>query len=433
MIALALAGGVAAATWPALAAAAEGGDDDTAPKEEDGGWGLGNEEALKEAREAARRVVQPRTARIFGKAREHLLAEQYDQAQKVIDKVDPGRASPYERALAARIGAYIAHGRGDPGAAVALLRQALAEGALPRADRADVLFQIAQLEASQSKWSEVVTTLEEWFQTAEHPGSAAYFLLGLAHYQLKDLDAALEPARKAVEVADIPQQSWLQLLLTIHLSKQDYAGATPVLLDLLSRYPKAGKNYWLQLSTLYGVQDDVPRALAVLELSHRQGLLNEDGEVRRLAQISLSQGMPIRAAELAETAIDQQQIQPDADAYELVANSWIVAREAPQARPALERAADLSPDGKLYVRLGQLLMLEEDWEAAVQTLQKAMAKGGLDDPSQVALLLGIAHFSADRVAEARLWFTRARQSEKSRAAATGWLQYIDSELRGGRA
>ncbi len=432
MIALVLAGGVAAASWPLLAAAAEAADDD-ASEEKDSGWSMGNEEALKEAREAARRVVQPRTGRIFTKAREHLLAEQYDQAQKVVDKLDPRRANPYERALAARLRAYIAHGRGDPGAATPHLREALAEDALPRADRADVLFQIAQLEASQGKWSEVVTTLGEWFETAERPGSAAYFLLGLAHYQLKDLDAAHEPARKAVELADTPQQSWLQLLLTVHLSKQDYAGATPVLLDLLSRNPGAGKNYWLQLSTLYGIQDDIPRALAVLELAHRQELLNEDREFRRLVQISLSQGLPIRAAELGETAIDQQQLQPDAEAYELVANSWILAREAPRARSALERAADLSPDGKLYVRLGQLLMLEEDWEAAVQTLEKAMAKGALDDPSQVQLLLGIAHFSADRVPEARRWFQRAQQSEKSRAAATGWLEYIASEQRGGRA
>jgi tetratricopeptide (TPR) repeat protein len=374
-------------------------------------------------------VVQPRTARIFGKAQEHLLAERLDEAQEVIDKFNPKRANPYERALASRIRAYIAHGRGDPQAAAALLREAIAEDALPRADRADVLYQIAQLEASQEKWSEVVTTLGEWFETAEAPGAAAYFLLGLAYYQLRDLDAALEPARKAVELAETPEQSQLQLLLAVHLSKQDYAGATPVLLDLLSRYPEAGKNYWLQLATLYGIQDDVPRALAVMELAHRKGLVKEDRELRRLVEISLSQGLPVRAAELAEKAIDQQQMQSDTEAYELVANSWILAREAPRARSALERAADLSPDGELYVRLGQLLIVEEEWEGAVQTLEKAMAKGGLEDPSQVQLLLGIAHYSAARVAEARRWFTRARQSESSRAAASGWLEYIDGESR----
>jgi tetratricopeptide (TPR) repeat protein len=427
-LALLLAGGVTALAVPHAAAEA---DEQPAPEAKDEGslW-----QAEQEQREAASRVIEPRTARILVKARAHLLAEEYDQAQKVIDKVDRRRANRYERALAARIKGYIAYGRQDPEAAVALLREALVPPeALPRSDRADVLFQIAQIESSQGKWAEAVETLKEWFATAEQPGSAAYFQLGLAYYQLKDVDAALEPARKAVELSDSPSQPCLQLLLSVYLSRQDYVSATPVLLDLLSRYPTAGKNYWLQLSTLYGIQGDTPRALAVLELVHRQGLLSEDRELRRLAQLSLAQGLPLRAARLAETAIDQQTMKSDAEAYELVANGWILAREAPRARQALARAAESSADGQLYARLGQVLMLDEEWDAAVAVLEKALAKGGLEDESKVALLLGIAHFSADRSGEARAWFARARRSESSRVAATEWLEYLESELRARRA
>lgn len=427
-IALALAGGGLAAAWPALPAAAQGAGYDAASSRGDGNsYGQGGDAS------AARRVVARRTARILAKAQQELAARNYDEAERIIDKIYPARSNPYELALAARVRAYIAYGRGDSEAAVRDLRETLGGNALPRSDRADVLFQMAQIQASQDRWQDVVDTMKAWFGTADQPGSHAYFLLGLAYYELKDLDSALGPARKAVELADSPQQSWLQLVLTIHLAKQDYAAATPVLLDLLSRYPDAGKNYWLQLSTLYGIQKDVPRALAVVELAYRQGLLNDDHDLRRLAELSLSQGLPLRAATLVEAAIDQHEIQPDAKAYELVANSWILARESARARPSLERAAELSPTGDLYVRLGQVSMLGEDWDAALQALQKAKAKGGLQDPSHVELLLGIAEFSAHHVAEARTHFARAKESEKSRAAATSWLQYIEGQRRVERA
>jgi hypothetical protein len=36
----------------------------------------------------------------------------------------------------------------------------------------------------------------------------------------------------------------------------------------------------MQLSTLYGVQKDIPRALAVMQLAYRQKLLDEDANVR---------------------------------------------------------------------------------------------------------------------------------------------------------
>ena len=50
-------------------------------------------------------------------------------------------------------------------AAIEHLRQALAEeDALPARDRADVLFQIAQIQAVQERWRDVIATLETWLQ-----------------------------------------------------------------------------------------------------------------------------------------------------------------------------------------------------------------------------------------------------------------------------
>jgi tetratricopeptide (TPR) repeat protein len=382
---------------------------------------------------ARARVVAPRTARYFNKARELLLAEQYDEAREMLSRLHPRRLNPYERALLSRLQAYVAYGKGEHDTAATLLQAALAENSLSSTDVSDVLFQIAQIQGLQQKWPEALETLQAWFQTTPTPGSAAYFQLGLAYFQMQDLDAAVGPAQKAVELAQVPQQSWLQLLLAIQLTRQDYAAATPVLVELITLYPEVGASYWLQLSALYGVQKDVPRALAVLEIARRRGIVTEDRDLRRLAQLSQSEGMPLRAVRVLEEALAQEQVQPDAAVYELLGNSWILARDPQRAEEPLAKAAELSPEGDLYVRLAQVMLQNGQWEQAAGALHSAVVKGGLDDPSNAELLLGIAYYNADHLPEARTWFTRARQGHKTRASADAWLEHIDRELQTNRS
>ena len=61
----------------------------------------------------------------------------------------------------------------------------------------------------------------------------------------------------------------------------------------------------------------------------------------------------------------------------------------------MRQAADLSEEGNLYVRLGQVNMQREEWSEAVRLLGKAIAKGDLKGPGNVHLLLSISHNSID--------------------------------------
>jgi tetratricopeptide (TPR) repeat protein len=295
-----------------------------------------------------------------------------------------------------------------------------------------VLFQIAQIQGVERRWKDAIATLTEWFQTVERPNSVGYFMLAVAHYQLEDLDGALLPAKKAVEIAEVPQQAWFQLLLAIHLTRKDYAAATPVLDELLARYPNAGKGYWLQLSALYGVGGDNDRALGVLEIAYRKGLLTEDRDLRRLLQLMLLRGIPYRAAEIFEKEIADQRIHEDAEAFELLGIGWILARDASKAEEPLARAAELAPKGDLYVRLAQIHLLQEEWEPATAALRKGLAKGGLADPGAAQLLLGIAYYNEQQLQEARGWFAQAQQSGGTRQQAESWIEHIDRELQASR-
>ena len=372
--------------------------------------------------------LKPRTARIFSRVREALEHEDYDRALEQLDRLSLRKASDYERAYALRLRGYVAYGRGENAAAIEQLLAALAEPGLPPPDRADTLFQIAQIQAAEKRWRDVLGTLERWFETAERPNSVGYFLTALAHYQLGETDAAILPATKAVEIAAKPQQTWLQLLLALHLTQKNYAAATPVLEQMISLYPNSGRDYWLQLSALYAATNEPARSLAALELAHQRGLLSEDRDLRRMLQLMISRGIPLRAAEIFEREIAQGRIAEETESLELLSASWMLAREIPQAEAPLARAAELAPDGELWVRAGQLHMLQEEWSDAAAALRKALDKGGLKQVGNAQLLLGIACYNEQKLQEARGWFAMAQRSDATRDQARTWLEHVDREL-----
>ncbi|MGH7820237.1 MAG: hypothetical protein ACREQ9_10720, partial [Candidatus Binatia bacterium] len=110
-------------------------------------------------------------------------------------------------------------------------------------------------------------------------------------------------------------------------------------------------------------------------------------------------------------------------------NSWILARESDKAEPSLEKAAELSTEGDLYVRLGQVRLLKEAWDSAIAALKRGLAKGGIDDPGQAEQLIGIAYYNEGKLGEARTWFAKSRRSEKARPASDAWLKHIEEELQ----
>ncbi len=370
-------------------------------------------------------TMDERTGKRLATALEHLHEERYDETLATLGKLRMKSLNPYERAQVLRVYAFAAYGKEDLAGARSYLEQAIAENALPPEDQASLRFNIAQMYLAEQNWDQVVASLEKWFESVENPNSSAYYLLALAHYQRNDLEAALAPARKAVELGDEPQESWLQLLLALRLLRQEYPEAVPILEQLVRRFPS--KNYWLQLSTVYGVQGEYESALVPLQLAYRQGLLTEDSELRRLAQLLLFLELPYQAAMVLERGFEERKVASDAEAWEMLANSWIGAREYDRAVGPLTRAAKLSESGDLYVRLAQVHLQREKWSDAAEALRLALEKGDLENGADAQLLLGIAYYSQNQPERARGWFARALEHASTREQADAWLKHLERE------
>ncbi len=377
---------------------------------------------------AARATLYPvrrRISRYLEAATKAVDKGKPQEGRALLEKLDPKRLNRYERALVYRLHAHLAYFAADYTGARENFEKVLAEEVLSVRDDNRIRFNIAQLYATGQQWSEVISALDRWARYVEEPDPFAHYLRAIAYYQLEDLDAALIEAKRAVELSPEPLESWLLILSALHTQKEEYASALPVLEKLVARFPNK-KRYWIQLSLIHGALENYPRSLAVLELAYLQGLLTEDKEVRRLARASLHQNLPYPAAQVLEKGLAEGVVPRDSEALELLANSWIAAREYEKSLPPLRQAAELAKNGNLYVRLGQVYMQREAWQEATEVLQQAVAKGDLKDPGNAQLLLGIAFYNDQRVDQARSSFARARQHDSTREAADRWITHLES-------
>jgi tetratricopeptide (TPR) repeat protein len=288
-----------------------------------------------------------------------------------------------------------------------------------------IRFSIAQLYASLQQWQNAIDALDLWFRYVETPQPLAYYLLGIAYYQLGQVDLSIENTEKAIDLSEEAPEGWLQLLSALYVQKEDYVSATPVLEELVMRFPK--KQYWAQLSLIYGARENYRHSLAVQQVAYLQGLLTEDKELRRLVRSYLYHELPYPAATILEKELADGRIEADAAAYEMLANSWIGAREYDRSLAPLKKAAELSADGKLLVRLGQVHLQREEWDLAAERLGQAIEKGGLDKPGAAELLLGIAYYEGRNVDRARSAFNRARKFSETRPEADRWITHIANE------
>jgi len=381
-----------------------------------------------EAESAPANDIDAQTGKILNEAIELLNMENYPGAAQKISSLKLDNLSPYERGTVERVLFSISYAQDRYEEARGHLQKAIDSGGLNAQQISEARYQSAQLYILAEEWREGAAALEEWFKTATSPNSAAYYMLAAAYYELEDLDRALPAAKKAVELMDPakPNETWLSMLSALYMQREEYKEGVPILQQLITAAPDK-KVYWMQLSQVYGQMEDYPNALAIMQLANSVGLVTEDAEVRRLADLLLFNDVPYRGAQVLETAIEKKIVTLDDKLYDKLANCWIAAGELDKSIEPLTRAANLAASGDGFARLGEVHVQRDDWPAAIAAIQRGIDKGQLKDPGRAQLMMGIAHYSQKDYGTAVPFFNRARQVEQHRPMADSYLKAIEAQ------
>jgi tetratricopeptide (TPR) repeat protein len=126
-----------------------------------------------------------------------------------------------------------------------------------------------------------------------------------------------------------------------------------------------------------------------------------------------------------EQALAARAVRADEAAYTKLGTAWFAAGELDKAVPPLENAARVAAGGDAYVRLAAVHVERQDWTAAVAALHAGLGRGGLTDEARANLLMGVALYAQNKLAEARDWLAMAAEADAHRAAANRYLEAID--------
>ncbi|MDX9874647.1 MAG: tetratricopeptide repeat protein [Spongiibacteraceae bacterium] len=357
--------------------------------------------------------------------------KKYQEAINTLNGMTGGRNAPnsYELANIYNMYAFIYYSQENYAKALEYYRKVIEQPDIPVAMEDGTRYTIAQLYFVQEKWREGIQMLQEWVKTQEKVNADVYVLFAQGYYQLEQYDNALTNAEKAVAMVRAegkqPREQWLGLLRYLYWEKKQYDKAIEILEELATHFSK--RDYWLQLSQMYGEAQQERKQLAAIDAVYVSGEMEREQEIVTLAYLWLAQEVPYKAGKILEQGIKEKKVEPTARNLELLANAWRAAQETDKAIPAMEQAAQKSDKGELWAALGNIYLDKEENKKAIDAVRAGLQKGGLRRPDNAWLVLGMAYFNLQQFDEARRAFNNAAKDNRSSSYAKQWLEFIDKE------
>ena len=395
-----------------------------------GGMQGGEESSAANAQTRRTPAMRERVYTRLAEAQECAEMDDIECAQQRLAQVrEMDDLNSYETAQMWNFYAFIYFGQDNYREAIRAYEMVLQQPELPLGMETTTMYTLCQLYFQQERYEDSLAMLDRWFAVSEDPGAEPYVLRAQIFYSLQRYREGIEPVRTAIqinqELGREPQENWYRLLNVFYYELEDYLNVIDVLRTMIEIWPK--QEYFVQLSAMYGQEGDDNAQLALYQVAHEAGWLTRSNELVQMAQLLLQADVPVQAAKIIQAGLEDGTIESNERNWRLLAQSWQLAQDDPQAVPALTRAAGLAEDGTLDVSLAQSYQNLYEWESCVDAAREGIRKGDLRREDQAYMILGACLFEQKEYTAARNAFEEAAEDERSRGNARSWIQYVNSE------
>lgn len=299
------------------------------------------------------------------------------------------------------------------------------------------MYALGQLYFVQEDYRKAIEYLNRWFDMVETPSTQAYVFLAQAYYQLSDFRNVIPSVQTAMDLArergDEVKENWWLLMRAAYYELEDYDKVIEILEILVRDFPS--KDYWVQLSGLYGQEGRQKKQIGAIWSAYVQGYLEQEREILNVAGLLQQEEAPYWAARIMEKAIEDEIVEPTRRNLQSLAQAWQMAQNLEKAIPVYQRAAALAEDGELHYRLAQLYLDRDDCDNSIRSAERAIAAGGLDRAGQAYLVKGMCEYNLARYDAALASFAdglrvaRRDRAEQDISALNQWRSHVEREKR----
>ncbi len=367
------------------------------------------------------KALGPYTGKKVGKAFEAYSQDKIDEALERLLDIDAD--DKFDQAYINRFVGYIYAGKeGQEKKSIEYLAKAVQNDVLNRTEHNGALKLLADLQMQEKMYKQAIDNYYTWMKASCTEDANAYVRIAQGYFELKQLDKMIEPADKAIGIYSKPSQNPYILKLSSYYERKKYKDSIRILEQLVNIFPD-DKKWWGQLGTFYMMEDQYAKALQTMELAYKQGYLEKESEIKVLAQLYATNEIPIKSAEIQEKYIKKGLIPRDSKTLSVLANTFHAAKEVEKAATYYGEAAELANDADMFAKQGTLYLEAEQYDKAVDALNKALA-GGAKNAGKIYMSLTEAFFYQKKYKSAYAQVQKAKEFAREKKTAESWEAYI---------
>ncbi len=383
---------------------------------------------------AQNKITNAKVGKPLQAAIEAYKKQQWDAALAKLAEADRAdKKTPYEQFAINEYKATVLVQKRQYGEAATLLERNIDSGFIAPGDMVTRLDQLLLINMQLRNYPKAIAIGERWIK-AGGSKSQTRALIGQAYYAQQNykrsidvLGPAIDNVRKA---GGTPDENWLNIVRSSYQKLGDTAGTSKAMTELVRYYPKP--EYWNFLLDSRMRQKNTDRVqLNLLRLGRQVGIVNTAEEYVEMTEILLELGLPAEASAVMEAGYAAKAFdgleKSKADRYtRRRTEAKTLAAKDQQSLPAFERDAAKSPTGQGSVALGLAYASFGQHEKAVTALGAGLQKGGVRDPQQAQMTLGIANLKLAKKAEAIKAFEQVTGDAAMEDVAKLWVLAIRS-------
>jgi len=286
---------------------------------------------------------------------------------------------------------------------------------------------IAQLYYNSKQYEKAEEYSRRWLK--DHPNDTdMWALLSQTHYVTKNFKECREAANTATSVAEkagqSPKELWLQLSQTCSVQMDDQAGVMAAYEKLVRYYPKP--DYWERLIDRASRNERNDRVmLGIYRLQNDVGALKKADQYMEYAQLAADSAMPGEALKVVETGYEKKilGLEKEKERHDRLLTSVKQKAQADKGQlPQYEKeaAASTATTGQLDAGLGLAYFSYDMYDQAIQSLEKGLKKGGLKNPDDYRIALGISQLRKGQREQARSTFKAVPDDSPMAKVANLW-------------
>jgi hypothetical protein len=380
------------------------------------------------AQALAQEKISSKVAKPMKAAQEALQKKQWDAALAKIAEADAvAGKTAFDQYQINEFKGYALLQQRKYGEVAKVYEANLNSGKLPPEQLNDRLKTLVQLNTATKNYPKV-KELGDRMLKAGTADTDTRVLIAQAHYLTKDYKPAISIMQGAVKSAEqagkTVDENWLQLIRSSQQNLGDIAGATDTMEKLVRLYPKA--EYWDFLLSSRMRQKNSDRVqLNLYRLAGEVGVMNSADEYVEMTEMLLEAGLPGEAQRVMEAGYEAKAFdsadKARADRFARRLNeAKAAATKDQQSLPTFEKDAQKAPTGQGDVALGLVYSSFGQYDKAAEALARGLGKGGVRDPQQAQIMLGIANLKLGKKAEAVKAFEQVKDDAPMVDVARLW-------------